>query len=284
MIERSLRVGDVELVFTEAGNGGRPLLVIHGFTGAKEDFSDHVTAFAEAGFHVVIPDNRGHGKSSKPHGEHHYSLQKMAADALGLCDALGWDEFFLLGHSMGGMIAQLVALEAPGRVPALILVDTCHGPLEGVDRDLAMLGVETARKVGIGPIVEASKAGPGPLDTPARRRLLRERPEVAARSERNLSVCSPHMYAAMLSEMLEQPDRLDALSGLDIPTLVLVGEQDRPFLGPSRRMAEAIPGAELVVVEDAGHSPQNENPTAWRSAVMGFLGRLGAGGGGTERD
>lgn len=284
MNERSLSVGEVELVFTEAGRGGRHLLVIHGFTGAKEDFSDHVHAFAEAGFHVVIPDNRGHGKSSKPQGEHHYSLEKMASDALGLCDALGWDEFCLLGHSMGGMIAQLVALEAPHRVGALILMDTCHGPLEGIDRELAMLGVETARTAGMGPIVEASKTGPGPLDTPARRRLLSERPEMAVRSEQNLSVCSPHMYAAMLSEMLEQPDRLDSLSGLDMPTLVLVGEQDHPFLGPSRRMAEAIPRAELVVVEDAGHSPQNENPAAWLSAVMGFLHRVAPGGGGTKGD
>ena len=82
------------------------------------------------------------------------------------------------------------------------------------------------------------------------------------------------MYAAMLTEMLSQEDRLEALRSLSVPTLVLVGEQDRPLRGASRRMAEAIPGARLEVIADAGHSPQVETPAAWAEVVRGFLASL----------
>jgi pimeloyl-ACP methyl ester carboxylesterase len=71
--------------------------------------------------------------------------------------------------------------------------------------------------------------------------------------------------------MLDQADRLDRLPVIDVPALVLVGEEDAPFLGPSRRMAAALPGARLEVVPDAGHSPQFENPDAWWAALTRFL-------------
>jgi 3-oxoadipate enol-lactonase len=82
------------------------------------------------------------------------------------------------------------------------------------------------------------------------------------------------MYAAMVTEMLSQEDRLDALRSLSVPTLVLVGEQDRPLVGASKRMAEAIPGARLAIIPDAGHSPQVEAPEAWAEVVRGFLASL----------
>ena len=69
-------------------------------------------------------------------------------------------------------------------------------------------------------------------------------------------------------------DRLPSLGSVDLPTLVLVGDEDAPFLKPSRRMAETIPGAELVVLPTAGHSPQFENPEAWWEALRAFLVRV----------
>jgi pimeloyl-ACP methyl ester carboxylesterase len=70
--------------------------------------------------------------------------------------------------------------------------------------------------------------------------------------------------------VVRQPDQLDALAQVTCPTLVLVGEQDTPFLGVSKAMAETIPDATLIVVPDAGHSPQFENPPVWFDAVEGF--------------
>ena len=69
-------------------------------------------------------------------------------------------------------------------------------------------------------------------------------------------------------------DRLPELPQIQVPTLVIVGDQDTPFLKPSRRMAEAIPGAELAVIPDAGHSPQFENTDLWWKALTAFLARV----------
>src|SRR5436190_24190959 len=103
-----MRVGEIDLEVAQAGEGGRPLLLVHGFTGAKEDFTDWLEPLAERGWHAVAPDLRGHGTSAHPEKETDYSLSVFVADVVGLADALGWDRFVLLGHPMGGMIAQIV--------------------------------------------------------------------------------------------------------------------------------------------------------------------------------
>ena len=88
--ERTVRVGDVDLSIAEAGVGGRPLLLLHGFTGAKEDFAEWLDPLGDAGWHAVAPDHRGHGASSKPTQEDDYSFEILAADTADLVDALGW--------------------------------------------------------------------------------------------------------------------------------------------------------------------------------------------------
>jgi 3-oxoadipate enol-lactonase len=266
--------GSVDLPVLEAGTGGRPLLVAHGFTGAGNDFAEHLDALARDGWHVVAPTQRGHRGSAAPPDEADYSLDAYADDLLALADGLGWDRFVLLGHSMGGMVAQVVALKAADRLDALVLMDTGHGPV-AVDPDLVATGVGIARDVGMGALADAmAAAGPGPLETPAAARVRDERPDLVPVWDAQLRECSPAMYAAMLAELVAQVDRLDALRALDLPALVIVGEQDAPFVGPSRRMAEAIPGARLEVIADAGHSPQLEAPEAWAAVVRGFLALL----------
>src|SRR3954469_6093217 len=109
METRPIELGDVELAVSEAGAGGRPFLLLHGFTGAKEDFTEYhgwLDRLADRGWHAGAPDHRGHGESDKPASEDDYSLATFSRDALALTDALGWSRFVLLGHSMGGMIAQ----------------------------------------------------------------------------------------------------------------------------------------------------------------------------------
>ena len=219
----------------------------------------------------MAPDNRGHGDSSKPADEGEYSLKVMADDALALADALGWDRFALLGHSMGGMVAQVLALTAPQRVTQLVLMDTGHGPVEGVDREMAGLGIAVARSEGMDALADAMAALDSPLASPADRRVQAERPGYVEFGERKLRSSSPAMYAAMAAEMFEQPDRLDALRTLSMPVLIVVGEQDTPFLAAAHRMADTIPGARLEIIADAGHSPQFEAPEAWWSVLTTFL-------------
>jgi pimeloyl-ACP methyl ester carboxylesterase len=272
---RALDVDGTEMVIAEAGGGGQPLLLVHGWTGSKEDFADWVHRLAGLGFHVVVPDQRGHGASAKPADESDYSLALFATDLLALADALDWKRFTLLGHSMGGMVAQVVALQAPERLEALVLMDTHHGPIE-VDPEVVHLGVAAARTMGTGAIADmmASATEPGPLDTEAYQRVCAERPghfEWGIEKTRNSSAA---MFAAMLAEMATTEDRLAKLASLGMPTLVLVGDQDTPFMDASVAMAETISSAELVVLADGGHSPQFESPVAWWAAMETFLTRL----------
>ena len=186
--------GPIELAITEAGEGGRPLLLLHGFGGRRHDFEDHVEDLAGAGWHVVAPDHRGHGDSDDPAGEDAYTIEILAADALVLADELGWDRFVLLGHSMGGMVAQVIALDAPDRLEGLVLMNTSHGPIP-MDENLIATAVAICRTHGIDALADAVAAlGPdGPLTTPAHRRVVEERPGYAERAIDTLRACSPEM-------------------------------------------------------------------------------------------
>jgi len=270
---REVRLGDVQLAIAEAGIGGRPVMLVHGFTGAKEDFTDFLEPLAERGWHAVAPDLRGHGASDHPGDEESYSLAIMAADLLALADALGWGSFVLLGHSMGGMIAQQLLLAHPERVRALVLMDTTHGPIDWVEPDTRELAAAVVREQGIPALMEALKLlrDEDPLMTPAFLRLLHDKPGYSEFCDAKLLASAPAMWLAMSNAMLTQPDRLDRLEYVDVPTLVIVGEQDIPFVAHGERMAKMIPGARLAIIPDAGHSPQFENTTAWWEALSSFL-------------
>jgi pimeloyl-ACP methyl ester carboxylesterase len=278
LAERLVRVGDVQLAVAETGAGQRPLLLVHGFTGAKEDFTPWLEPLAEAGWHAVAPDLRGHGASSQPAAESDYSFQLMAADLLGLADALGWDRYVLLGHSMGGMVAQVMACAAPGRLDGLILMDTSHGPLRNLDPDLVQAAVSIAADQGMDVLAGILAERQGPLTTPAHQQLITGQAGYAEFCDRKLRATSAAMYAAMAPAFMTTADRLDDLRALPatLPVLVIAGEQDKPFLAPSRRMAEGVGQGTLAVIPDAGHSPQFENSDGWWQALAGFLAGLPA--------
>lgn len=277
MQRRTVATPAGELAVAEAGTGGRPLLLLHGFTGAKEDFTDWLDDLAALGWHAVAADFRGHGQSCQPDDEAAYSFSALADDTVALADALGWARFCLLGHSMGGMVAQLVAVRYGDRLDGLVLMSTGHGPVDGVDPAQADLAVAIAREQGMGGLADVLAAVGSPLATEADRRVRAERPGYEAFGDAKLRACSAAMYAALVPEFLGGADRLAALAHLDVPTLVVVGEQDATFLAPSERLAATIPGADLVVLAGAGHSPQFEAPAAWWDALTAFLAGVGGG-------
>jgi len=256
----------------EVTGSGPGLVLVHGFGGAKEDFSDHVDALARD-HRVAIFDHRGHGASDKPERVDAYSLDRLAADTLAVAGALGFDRFRLLGHSMGGMVARRLVLAHPERVEALMLMDTSPGAVASVDPDLfeaaATIALEQGKDV-LKPLLDAAAT----LETPAYRRLLDERAGYREFCDRKWADLSGVMWGAMAREMARQPDELARMAAIACPTLVIVGEQDEPFLAASQAMADTISGARLVVIAGAGHSPQFENPGAWIAAVREFLGSL----------
>jgi pimeloyl-ACP methyl ester carboxylesterase len=270
---RRVPAGAVTLEVAEAGNGGRPLLLVHGFTGAKEDFGELLDDLAGLGWHAVAPDQRGHGNSDKPPGENAYSPPIFVADLLALADSLGWARFTAFGYSMGGMFVQRLVLDHPERVDALVFLDTSHGVPESLDRDAVALGGEIVRDHGLLTLLalQNERRERDPTTTAAHLRLLRERPGWAEFGDRKLLACSADMWLSMTRAILDQEDRLDALHAVRVPTLVMVGEQDDAFLPHCERIAKAIPGARLVVIPDAGHAPQFENTPAFWDALTSFL-------------
>jgi 3-oxoadipate enol-lactonase len=273
-----ITVRGVELAVTSAGTGDRGrVLLLHGFAGAKEDFAEWLDPLAAEGWQAVAYDQRGHGQSAQPVGEDAFSLPIFRDDLLAVVDELGWDRFVLLGHSMGGMVAQLVAVAAPARLAGLVLMDTSHGPIDGLEPSLVSVAQQVVREGGMPALLAAQKAmDSGPLDSPAHQRVLAERPGYQEFCDAKTLAASADMFLALSGQMITQPDRLATLRTLPMPVLVLVGEQDDGFLWPSRAMASAIPAARLVVVPDAGHSPQFEAPDSWSDAVRAFLSEVPA--------
>ena len=205
MIERTVEVaghgGPVSLAVAEAGAGGRPLLLVHGFTGAKEDFTEWLDPLAELGWHAVAPDQRGHGDSSQPPDEAPYSFDAFAADVLGLLDVLGWDRCGLLGHSMGGhgRPDRGAAGAAPLRQPR---ADGHLAPRAARRSRASSSSVwPSPANEGIAAVMAAQDAlgSEDALGTPAHERVLATRPGYREFGQRKMLASSPAMYVAMLT-------------------------------------------------------------------------------------
>jgi 3-oxoadipate enol-lactonase len=265
-----ITTGDGVGLAVEVAGEGPGLLLVHGLGGAKEDFTDHVPALARD-YTVVIFDHRGHGASDKPTDRGAYSIERLATDILEVADAVGLDRFRLLGHSMGGMVARQIPLRAPERVEALVMMDTSAGPIPGFDPTLMDAAAEVAftrGKAALKELLDLAQV----LETPAYQRELADRPGYRAFQERKWDDLSEIMWGAMAVALAYQPDDLAALAAaVNFPMLVFVGSQDTPFVAASREMTAAIEGAQLVIIPDAGHSPQFENPEVWIDALTQFL-------------
>lgn len=273
---RRVELGDVSLHVVDAGEGGRPIMLVHGFTANSFEVAGVIEPLAELGWHAVAPDLRGHGRSDRPTDAGAYSLELMAADVVALADRLGWDRFTLLGHSMGGGVAQLVALDHPQRLTGLVLASTFHGPVPGISMELVQLGCWVVREAGMEGLADAQEArrAENPESVAAFERLQEAIPGYAEQSRARLVSTSPDMWMAMAPRFVEQEDRLSRLAALEVPTAVIVGEFDGTMGDDCRRLAATIPGATLTVIAGAGHVPQLEQPDAWWAALSEFLGRV----------
>lgn len=260
----------VGLATVAAGDGDAPgLLLLHGIGGAKEDFTHHFDALAER-HRVVAFDHRGHGESDKPDDERAYSLDRMAGDVACVVDAFRLRELRILGHSMGGMVMRRYLLRHPGQAAAVVFMDTSAGPPPGADTELLAAASEVVRTGGLAALKQLSDEL-DLLGSESYQRVLAERPGFREYADYKWHAQSPVMWTTMMHEILTQPDQLAALRSLAAPTLGVVGDQDTMFLGPMDEIVGAVQSARLVVIPDAGHSPQFENPPAWLAAMQEFL-------------
>lgn len=245
------------------------LLLLHGIGGAKEDFADHLDALS-AQHRVVTFDHRGHGESDKPDEERAYSLDRMAVDTVCVAEAHELHDLRILGHSMGGMVMRRFLLAHPGRAQAIVFMDTSGGAPPGSDTELVAAASEVVRSGGLAALKQLSDEL-DLLGSEAHQRILAERPGFAEYSDYKWHAMSPVMWTTLMHEIVTQPDQVAELATLTAPTLGIVGDQDAMFLKPMDEIVRAVPGARLVVVPDAGHSPQFENSAAWIAAMLEFL-------------
>jgi 2-succinyl-6-hydroxy-2,4-cyclohexadiene-1-carboxylate synthase len=266
----TVEANGIRMAYAESGSGSDVVLLVHGFTGAKEDFSDHLDPLADLGWRVLAPDLRGHGETSGPPGTDRYTFDLLRADVEAFIDALGLERLVLLGHSMGGVVAQHLARADAGRLRGLVLMDTTHGP-SGMDPELVEAGIALVRDEGIDALADLLALAPGANSTEAHQRLIRERDGFAEFGDRKLRSVSGDMFQAMARQLLDRTSELDSLGTVSLPTLVMVGALDEPFVQPSRDLAATIETARLVEIPGAGHNPQFEAPELWLEAMTSFL-------------
>jgi 3-oxoadipate enol-lactonase len=257
------RNGSVELYYESTG-AGAPVLVVMGLGMTATGWWRTVPVLSES-LRVIAFDNRGVGRSAHPPGP--FSVREMADDAVAVLEAAGEERAHVYGISLGGMIAQEIALRHPQRVLSLVLGATTPGGRRAVPADEATLAFFRRRaEMTAEEAVWASVPYNYGLAT-RREHGQRIADDIAQRLRYPIE---SEPYAAQLEAALGH-DALDRLGEIRVPTLVVHGEEDRMVPPENARiLAGAIRGAELHIWRGAGHLYPTDEPRADR-AVLGFL-------------
>ena len=258
--------GSVRIAYQDSGTAGEPLLLLMGLGASSLKWKPHMDEY-EKHFRVIAPDNRGSGRSDKPETES-YSIAEMADDALSALDAEGIRAAHINGISMGGAIAQYIAIHHPERVRSLVLTNT-----------FPRCSVSFRRSI------EFLRDACGQVDGTTFGRIL----QWIIYS----SVFQETDEAYMLDMEANDPDKecpvpnyafkaqCNAILGFDVkgqlgsisaPTLIAEGELDLFVpLWLAREMSDAIPGAEVYVCPNGGHVQHWEQLEAYNARTLEFL-------------
>jgi 2-succinyl-6-hydroxy-2,4-cyclohexadiene-1-carboxylate synthase len=257
------------------GGVGRPVVLLHGFTGSGSAWGETLTGALASRCRVVAPDLVGHGSSAHPHDPRRYAPERVLADVAAVQAALVEGPATWIGYSMGGRLALAGALERVAPVEALVLESASPGLESAVERAERRRADEAwARRLdeeGIEAFVDAWLAQPL---FATQRDLSPElrRDERARRLEQD-----PRALAACLRGLGTgvQTSHWDELERLSVPVLLVTGERDAKFTALARRMEARLPAGRHEPVAGAGHAVHLEAPAAWLERVTAFLARLG---------
>jgi len=258
-----VKINGIDLFYDIKGEG-EPLLLIAGFLRDHTYWSLLMPSLVKQ-YQVIRLDNRGIGRTSAP--EAPYSILQMASDTAALLDSIGIEKVHLAGHSMGGQIAQELALAHPEKVQSLTLMstwaqrDSLFNSVIETWGDLPQtLDMELYQKVILPWIfTDAFYSIPGMVEMILNMRINNPFPPTPEKIY--------HQSRAILGS-----DTKDRLNNIHCPTLVIVGKQD--ILTPvkfSEQLAQGIPNAELVVLDSGGHGFLIESPEAVTAAMLKFL-------------
>ena len=197
----------------------------------------------------------------------------LVNDLFGFLDQLELSRCHLLGHSMGGMVAMRALLADQTRFASAIFMDTAAEPMTLFSEQVRSQLNNIVTKQGCVALLEGMQNQP---QNEAVKRSIDYLGEAEhwRRIRVKLEQMDPKAFIELGECLGNSPPVLESLKNLTLPVTVLVGEEDLPFRQPSEAMAQVLPQAELSIIPNAAHSPQYENPTAWREAVEAHLANL----------
>ena len=241
-------------VHYESVGSGPAVLLSHGYSATGRMWERQQTALGES-HRVIAWDMRGHGETESPEDPAQYSAALTVGDMAALLDHLGVDRAVVGGLSLGGYMSLAFYHAHRERVRALVICDSGPGYRNPDAR--------AAWNVRAGERAEDLEAKG--LET------------LAAWNSEMRDAARYHLSAQGLAHaargMLAQVDStvIDSLPRIDVPTLIIVGDRDEPFIAPSNYMARKIPGARLEVIKDAGHASNLDQPDAFNDVLRDFL-------------
>nr|AMK59478.1 hypothetical protein bll0839 [uncultured bacterium UPO67part1] len=244
----------VNLYYEVHGTKGPVILLSHGYSATSAMWEGQIAALTR-NHRLVLWDMRGHGQSDYPEDPSLYSEEATVADMAAILDAVGAEKAIVGGLSLGGYMSLAFHEAHPERVIALLIIDTGPGFKKDEAREAwnanALRTAERFERDGLSPLKSLT-------------------PEMATSRHR-----SAEGLARAGRGMLTQRDAhvINALPSIRVPSLVIVGAKDTPFLAAADYMAAKIPGARKVVIADAGHASNIDQPAAFNEAVIDFLKR-----------
>ena len=251
------RLNGVEIDYDVTGNGA-PVLLSHGYSATRRMWDGQHQAFPD--YRVVSWSMRGHGHTESPSDPAKYSADLTVADMEALLRHLGIGRAVIGGLSLGGYVSLAFYLTHPEMVRALVICDSGPGYRNAEARNgWNQRAHERA--------AELERRGLDVLS--GRSREMRE-----AMGEHASAQGLAHAARGMLAQ--EGSSVIDGLASVAVPTLIIVGDQDQPFLAPCEYMAKKISGARLEVIANAGHSSNLDQPAAFNRVLRDFLSNLPA--------
>ena len=247
-------------LYYEVTSKGQPLVFIHGLGSSTRDWEYQTSEFSQQ-YQTITFDLRGHGQSGKPAGP--YSMPLFAADLADLLQALDVRSAHIVGISLGGAVAFQFALDHPGLVKSLTIVNSAPS-LGGTPEQAAL---EIDRRVGI--VQQFGMRAMGGSLSPA----LFPKPEHANLRDTFVSRWAendPVAYIEATRSMLNW-NVTDQLGSISAPTLILASDQDYSPVAVKEAYCKLLPNAQLVVIADAHHAVPLEQPEAFNDALMQFL-------------
>lgn len=270
---RRARIGGAEFAWIEASPAETrepPLVMVHGFTGHRDDFIGVLPELAKKR-RVVVPDLRGHGDSVDAAGPYGWNFDQLVRDLVDLLDHFQIERCDLFGHSMGGMLTLRFALEHPERIRSLLLMCTAPELPPTLSRPGFEIGADIGDARGIDGLQTLMEKA-GRQDCSATIAAWGERYWLHHR--RRLRAMTAQSFRGIGTAFFDFESLVDRLSEIERATLVIVGESDVDFLPGADLFERHLPRVERVTLADAEHHPHQENPRAWFDAIEGHLDRV----------